>query len=71
MISKKATPEERVIDALVTMGTSVLNGGRIISISIHFFLFLHHMISDVKFKPVLRVMTVSLKEMSIGRGSFS
>ena len=71
MISKKATPEERVIDALVTMGTSVLNGGRIISISIHFFLFLHHMISHVKFKPVLRVMTVSLKEMSIGRGSFS
>ena len=27
MISKKTTPEERAIDALVTMGTSVLNGG--------------------------------------------
>ena len=41
MISKKATPERRVIDALVTMGTSVLNGGRINSVSIHLFLFLH------------------------------
>ena len=51
MISKKATPEGRVIDALVTMGTSVLNGGNIISMSIHLFLFLYHMIYDVKYKP--------------------
>ena len=51
MISNKATPERRVIDALVTMGTSVLNGGSIISMSIHLFLFLYHMIYDVKYKP--------------------
>ena len=30
VVSKKATPEERVINAVVTMGASVLNGGRIV-----------------------------------------
>ena len=30
MISRKDTPEERVIDALETMGTSVLNGGMVL-----------------------------------------
>ena len=41
MVSKKNTPNERVIDALVTMGASVLNGGKTSPISFcPYFLFL-------------------------------
>ena len=65
MISKKDTPEERVIDALVTMGTSVLNGGSIIAISFHLFLFLYHVIYGVKCKHPNTVITVSLKKTSV------